>query len=78
MDVAKIISVLERAKHDHRDGGIEGLDSCPGYHYEHIEGCRWGFVEHPELCECGATAINAEIDELIIELTREAVAWNAE
>lgn len=75
MDVLKVIDVLERAKNEHRDGGIEGLTSCPGNSYERIDKDylgQWGYVDRPELCDCGASAINAEIDTLIAELREEA------
>ncbi len=81
MDVAKVIALLERAHHEHRDGGIEGLTSCPGNSYERIDKDypgQWGYVDRPEMCDCGASAINAEIDQLISELKQEALAWNAE
>lgn len=73
VDPLRIIDLLERAKNEHRDGGIEGLTSCPANSYERIgtspEGfAQWGYIDRPDLCDCGASAINAEIDAMIAEL----------
>lgn len=66
MDIQRIIDVLERAKHDHYSEP-EGLTSCLGNKHEEVDG-KWQYVEYPELCDCGAVKINADIDALISEL----------
>ena len=61
---ARVISVLERAKHDHYSEP-EGLMSCPA-----TTGCRPGPRDNDRPCDCGADDINAEIDKLIAELQK--------
>lgn len=53
----EIITVLEMAKHEHYDGGYEGLTGCDA-----IGGGE---------CDCGAAGINARIDQLIKKLREE-------
>lgn len=57
LDIAYIIEVLERAKHEHYDGGYEGLTACDA-----LAGRE---------CDCGADKINLEIDTLIDKLKKE-------
>ena len=56
MNIQGIIDVLDRAKQEHYSE-YEGLHSC------------WTFTGGE--CDCGADEINAEIDELILELQQE-------
>lgn len=64
----RIISVLERAKHEHHSER-DGLMSCPANSYEQVEG-QWKYVDRPELCDCGASEINTAIDAMIAELRK--------
>lgn len=65
----RVIVLLEKCKQDHYSER-SGLSSCPGNSYEQVDG-KWQNVDRPELCECGASALNSEIDAMIVELKKE-------
>lgn len=59
VSINRIIDVLERARHEHYDGGYEGLAACDAGRTPPIPDA---------ICDCGADEINLEIDKLINEL----------
>ena len=65
----RAIVLLEKCKQEHYSER-SGLTSCPGNSYEQVDE-RWQYVDRPEKCDCGASALNAEIDAMIAELKKE-------
>lgn len=62
MDIARMIDILNRAKHDHYSER-SGLMSCPA-----TTANRPAPRDTDAPCDCGADEINKEIDEVIAEL----------
>ena len=62
----RIISVLEKAKHDHYCEP-EGIMSCPA-----ATGRCPSPRDTDKPCDCGADEINSEIDAMIKEIRQEA------
>ncbi len=66
MTTEEMIAALEISKHDHYDGGQEGLDACEAIEWT----CEQGYRYHEEKCSCGATEANQRINAVIQEINR--------
>lgn len=59
LSIASIVETLERCKHEHEQGGYDGLDACLSRDGRHE-------------CDCGADETNAKLDQAIAEIKKHA------